>query len=109
MDPIDELGPELGLAFSCVTAVGSSMVRRFRIEDAKSCTRVCRRILLCAATTPPSDATNLRALTCIDAITAATTLLTRRLRPLDDVDTIYLSIAETAMASLRQDMTRPPR
>ena len=106
MDTLDELGPELALAFTCVAAVGSSMVRRFRIEDAKSCTRVCRRILSCAATPQSSDTTNnVWALTCIDAITAATTLLTRRLCPLDDIDTMYLDTAEAAIASLRQDLT----
>lgn len=45
MDPIEQLGPERALAFACVAAVGSSMIRRFRIEDAKACTRVCRSIL----------------------------------------------------------------
>lgn len=105
MDTLDELGPELTLAFTCVTAVGPSMVRHFRIEDAKSCTRVCRRILLCAAIPQSSDATNLCALTCIDAIATATTLPTRRLCPLDDIDTIYLGTAEAAIASLRQDLT----
>lgn len=101
----DELGPELALAFICVAAVGSSMVRRFRIEDAKSCTRVCRRILSCPASPKPSDAThNVCALTCIDAITTATTLLTRRLSPLDNIDTIYLGTAEAAIAFFRRDV-----
>lgn len=58
MDTPDALGPGLALAFTCVAAVGSSMVRRFRIEDAKSCTRVCRRILSCTASSQPSDVTN---------------------------------------------------
>ena len=105
MNPIDELGPELVLAFTCVAAVGSSMVRRSRIEDAKSCTRVCRRILLCSTTPSPSDATNVCPLTCIDAIAAATALLTRRLHPLEHIDTEYLSTAEAALASLRKDLT----
>ncbi|AOT05852.1 hypothetical protein [Arthrobacter sp. U41] len=106
MDTLEELGPELVLAFTCVAAVGSSMVRHFRIEDAKSCTRVCRRILLCAAIPQSPDTTNNAcALTCIDAITTATTLLARRLCPLDDIDTKYLGTAEAAIASLRQDLT----
>ena len=104
MDTLNELGPELTLAFTCVTAVGSSMVRHFRIEDAKSCTRVCRRILSCAAIPQSPGAANLCALTCIDSIITATTLLTRRLC-LDDIDTIYLGTAEAAIASLRQDLT----
>lgn len=104
MDSIDELGPELALAFTCLAAVGSSMVRRFRIEDAKSCTRVCRRILACAPNPPLSEVNNhLRAPTRIDAISRATTLLTRRLGPLDDMDTIYLGIAEAAIGSLLED------
>lgn len=103
MNPIDELCPKLVLAFTCVAAVGFSMVRRFRIEDAKSCTRVCRRILL-SAITPPSDASNVCALTCIDAIASATTLLMRRLHALEDIDTTYLRTAEAAVASLRQDL-----
>lgn len=105
MNPIDKLGPELVLAFNCVAAVGSSMVRRFRIADAKSCTRVCRRILLCTTAPPPSDATTVCALTCIDAIATATTLLTRRLHPLEDIDAIHLSAAEAAVASVRQSLT----
>jgi hypothetical protein len=106
MYAIDKLGSELALAFACVAAVGSSMVRRFRIEDAKSCTRVCRRILSCAATPPPSEVTNnLWTLACLDAVTTAATLLTRRLCPLYDIDTTYLSIAEAAIASLRHDLT----
>lgn len=106
MDTPDALGPGLALAFTCAAAVGSSMVRRFRIEDAKSCTRVCRRILSCTASSQPSDVTNnVCALTCIDAITTATTLLTRRLCPLDNIDTIYLGTAEAAIASLRRDLT----
>ena len=102
---MDELGPELVLAFTCVAAVGSSMVLRFRIEDAKSCTRVCRRVLLCSTTPPPSDATNVCALTCLDAIAAAIALLTRRLHPLEDADAVRLSAAKTAIASLRQEFT----
>jgi hypothetical protein len=104
MDAIDELGPELALAFSCVAAVGSSMIRRFRTEDAKSCTRVCRRILLCAGSPPPSDANNRPcSLTCLDAISAATALLTRRLYALDDIDTTYLSTAQSVKTSLRPE------
>lgn len=105
MNTLDELGPELTLAFTCVAAVGSSMVRHFRIEDAKSCTRVCRRILSCTANPQSSDTTNIVcALTCLDAITTATALLTIRLCPLDDNDTIYLGTAEAAIASLREDL-----
>jgi hypothetical protein len=90
------LWPELALAFTCVTAVSASMIRRFRIEDAKSCIRVCRRILLYAATPPPSDAAqNACSLTSIDAIIAAITLLTCHLCPLDDIDSTYLIIEET--------------
>lgn len=105
MNRIDELGPELLLAFNCVAAVGAYMVRRFHIENAKSCTRVCRRILLWTTTHQPSDPTSVSALTCIDAIATATTLLTRRLHPLEDIDAIHLSTAEAAIASLRQDLT----
>lgn len=105
MDALDELGPELALAFTCVAAVGSAMVRRFRIEDAKSCTRVCRRIRSCAAIPQSSDTTNnVCALPCIDAIAAATTVLTR-LCPIDDIDNMYLGTAEAAIASLRLDLT----
>lgn len=110
MNQVDNLGPEMALAFSCLAAVGSSMVRRFRIEDAKSCTRICRRILLCAANPPPSDVNNdFCPRTCIDAITAATTLLTRRLSPLDEIDTKYLSTAEAAIAFLCEYVPSDPQ
>jgi hypothetical protein len=103
MNPIDGLGPELVLAFTSVAAVGSSMVRRFRIDDAKSCTRVCRRILSCATTPPRSDVTNVCTLTCIDAISTAINLLKRRLHPLKDIDSIHLSTALAALSSLRKE------
>ena len=106
MDPSEQLGPQRALAFACVAAVGSSMIRRFRIEDAKACTRICRSILLCAEPSPPFALADLvRALTSLDALTAATALLARRLRPLDDVDATRLIDAEIAMASLREDLT----
>lgn len=105
MDPIGVVDPELALAFTCVAAVGSSMVRHLRIDDAKSCTRVCRRILLCAATAPPPGETNnVCALTCIDAITNAIALLSGRLCSLDDIDTAHLHVAGAAIATLRQDL-----
>lgn len=64
----------------------------------------CRRILLCAATAPPSEMTNdLRTLGCLDAITTAITLLARRLGPLDDIGTAYLDSAKAALGSLRQN------
>jgi hypothetical protein len=105
MDPIDEVGPELALAFTRIAAVGSSMIRRFRIEDAKSCTRVCRRILLCSPTIlPPGETNNVYAITCIDAIAAAIALLSGRLCPLDDIDTWHLSVAGAAIATLRHEL-----
>lgn len=94
MNAIEQLGPELTMAFACIAAVGSSMIRRFRIEDAKACTRVCRRIRLWSAPSPPFELVDLiRALTCLDALTAATSMLAWCLRPLDDVDITRLSNA----------------
>ena len=106
MDAIEQLGPELAVAFACITAVGSSRIRRFRIEDAKACTRICRSIRFWTAPIPSFELSDLvRALTSLDALTEATAMLACRLRPLDDVDTTLLNNAEAAMASLRQDLT----
>lgn len=99
MDPID---PDLALAFTSAAAVGSSMIRAFRIDDAKACTRLCRRILLFAAAPPPSDLAGiLRALSGLDNVLAALGLLTRRLAPLGTADAIHLRNAEAALTSLR--------
>lgn len=99
MDPID---PDLALAFTSAAAVGSSMIRAFRIDDAKACTRLCRRILLFAAAPPPSDLAGIvRALSGLDNIFAALGLLTRRLAPLGTADALHLRNADAALASLR--------
>jgi hypothetical protein len=99
MDPID---PDLALAFTSAAAVGSSMIWAFRIDDAKACTRLCRRILLFAAAPPPSDLAGIvRALSGLDNVLAALGLLTRRLAPLGTADAIHLRNAEAALTSLR--------
>jgi hypothetical protein len=100
MDPID---PDLALAFTSAAAVGSSMVRAFRIDDAKACTRLCRRILLFATAPLPSDlAGTVRALSGLDNILAALSLLTRRLAPLGAAESLHLCNADAALTSLRE-------
>lgn len=99
MDPID---PDLALAFTSIAAVGSSMVRSFRIDEAKACTRLCRRILTFAAAPPPSDLAGVvRAFTGVDNLLAALGLLTRRLDPLGTIDSARLRTADAAITSLR--------
>ena len=105
MNPIHKLRPELALAFTCVAAVGASMVRRFRMQDARECTRICRGIRLWTPPSPTCEVNDfVRALACLDALTRATASLVRRLPPLDDTETVLLRRAEAAMKSLRQDL-----
>ncbi|WP_223987869.1 hypothetical protein [Arthrobacter sp. NicSoilB8] len=106
MDPID---PDLALAFTSAAAVGSSMIRSFRIDDAKACTRLCRRILTFAAAPPPSDLAGIvRTLTGLDNIMTALRLLTRRLDPLGTIDTVHLRNAYAAISSLRDVLASSP-
>jgi hypothetical protein len=69
---MDTIDPDLALAFTSAAAVGSSMIRAFRIDDAKACTRLCRRILLLATAPPPSGlAGTVRALSGLDNVLSA--------------------------------------
>ena len=79
------------------------MIRTFRINDAKACTRLCRRILLLAAAPPPSDlAGTVRALSGLENILSALSLLTLRLAPLGTADSTHLCNARAARTSLRE-------
>jgi hypothetical protein len=100
---MDTIEPDLALAFTSAAAVGSSMIRTFRMDDAKACTRLCRGILLLATGPPPSGlAGTVRALSGLDNVLSALGLLARRLAPLGTADSIHLCNARAALTSLRE-------
>jgi hypothetical protein len=102
MDTIEDLYPQLDTAFTGLVSLGASMVRSFRVEDAKACTGLCRAARNFAATPAPSDLAGVfRALSAADNLVSAVTLLGRRLGPLTAADSLNLTMATEAVISLR--------